>query len=93
MSGTDTVGSAAPLASGQTTIGIVEGGMPSTDTPTICPLGDTTSTEVDKGPRIDLVTIFFTEEEEREVDFPRPGSSPRLSTAIPVSVLTILLVL
>jgi hypothetical protein len=59
---------------------------------TVCPQGDTTSTEVDKGPRIDLVTIFFTEEEEREVDFSRPGLSPRLSTTILISVLAILLV-
>jgi hypothetical protein len=38
----------------------------------------------DKGPRINLVTTFFAEEEEREVDFSRPGSpvsrrSPSLS--------------
>jgi hypothetical protein len=74
-SGTDTAGSAAPLASGQT-LGTIEGGTPSTEMLTVFPLGDTTSTEVDKGPRIDLVTIFFTAEEEREVDFSRPGLSP-----------------
>jgi hypothetical protein len=32
---------------------------------TVCPLGDTTSTEVDADPRIDQVTIFFMEEGEK----------------------------
>jgi hypothetical protein len=39
-SGDATAGSATPLASGQTTSGIVECGTPSTDTLTVCTLGD-----------------------------------------------------
>jgi hypothetical protein len=58
-----------------TTLAVAEGGMPSTDTLMVCPLGDTTSTGVDVGSRIDLVTIFLVEEDEREEDFPRPGLS------------------
>jgi hypothetical protein len=48
-----------PLPSGETALEVVEGGTPSTDK--LMPgdkLGDNTSTEVDVGPRIDLVTIL-----------------------------------
>jgi hypothetical protein len=62
VSGTDTAGSFTPLASGQTTSGIVEGGTPSTDTLMVCPPGDTTSAEVGLGPKIDSALIFFVEE-------------------------------
>jgi hypothetical protein len=74
-SGTDTAGSATSLASGQTTSGIEESGTPSADTLMVCPPGDTTSTEVGLGPKIDLVKIFFPEEEQRDVEVSRPGLS------------------
>jgi hypothetical protein len=41
----------------------------------VSPLGDTTSTGVDVGSRIDLGTIFFVEEDERDGDFSRHGLS------------------
>jgi hypothetical protein len=56
--------------------------MPSTDTQKVCPLGDTTSIGVAVGYRIDLVTIFLVEEDEREEDFPPTWSILRLSTTI-----------
>jgi hypothetical protein len=51
---------------GVTKSGIVEGGMSSTDTLMVCPPGDTTSTEVGLGQKIDLALIFFVEEEKRD---------------------------
>jgi hypothetical protein len=65
---TDAAGSVTPLTSGQTTLDIVEGGMPSTDTLMVCPPGDTTSTGVDLGPKIDLAPIFFEDEEKRDAE-------------------------
>jgi hypothetical protein len=51
------------LAGGQTTSGIIEGGTPSTDILMVCPPGDTRSTEVGLGPKIDLAGIFFIKED------------------------------
>jgi hypothetical protein len=56
------------LAGRQTTSGIVEGGTHSTDTLMVCPPGDTTSTEVGLGTKIDLALIFFVEEEKRDAE-------------------------
>jgi hypothetical protein len=83
--------SVTPLAGRQTTSGIIEGGTPSTDTLMVCPPGDTTSTEVGLGPKIDLAAIFFVEEEKRRRNRKFPlcsGLSSQsigsLSTTIPL---------
>jgi hypothetical protein len=65
QSGTDVAGSVLPLPSGETALDVEEGVTPSTDTLMVCPLGDNTSTGVDVGSRIDLVTILFRECERR----------------------------
>jgi hypothetical protein len=59
------------LTGGQTTSDIVEGGTPSTDTLMVCPTGDTTSTGVDLGRKIDLAPIFFEDEEKRDAETER----------------------
>jgi hypothetical protein len=41
----------------------------------VCPQRDNTSTEVDVGPMIDLVTTLFEEENVGEGDFSRPALS------------------
>jgi hypothetical protein len=58
------------LPSGETALEVVEVGTPSTDTLMVCPLGDNTSTRVDVGSRIDLVTTLFEEENVGEGDVP-----------------------
>jgi hypothetical protein len=60
-----------PLASGQTTLDIVEGGMPSTDTLTVCPLGDTTSRSQDRPGH----HLLHSGRKERS-RLSRPGLSP-----------------
>jgi hypothetical protein len=77
-SGTDAVGSVTPLTGGQTTSRIVEGGTPSTDTLMVCPPGDTTSTGVDLGPKIDLAPTFFEDEEKRDA---ATGSFPPVAVS------------
>jgi hypothetical protein len=59
---------------------------PSTDKLMVWPIGDNTSTEVDVGPRIDLVTTLFEEENVGEEDFYRPGlSAPSLCRSLLLS--------